>query len=346
MIIIIVLSLIRTHIVDLSNARYLVRMLVAKKVISKDALPLYFESWLQKGSDMAMFTFEQFKRFNAKHLDSGCWYLDCSRNYTPSTEVVERTAIDGGQAPVEAVDDISDEENLQVIQPPKEKKKRQTKADKEKAERERIEKEKAEKEAIEEKESGAKEKGDKEKGAKEKGTKEQGAKEALVAAEEAGNEDSGRDDETPLDAPSVSHDTAGRSEDPALECTTPLAPDSSISNGFHASVHRLRKKKQSQFPCASSSRVEQTSLQVHLECTSLQELADNAQKSLAVDPRWVQLHDCIAKVILIPTIHHVQLAHVSFHCYANLDYCLMGRQIPVASDMCHQRFARNSSTQG
>jgi hypothetical protein len=283
-------------------------MLVAKNAVPKEALPLYLESWLQKGSDVSMFTSEQFKKFNLKHLESGCWYLDCGRNYTPSTEIVERTAIDGGEAPVVAADDVSDEENRQVVQPPKEKKKRLTKAQKEKAEKERIAKEKADKEALEEQERAAKEKADKEGlAAKEKtekealAVKEKADKRALDAAEEAGNEDSDGGDETPLHALLVSHDTASGSENPVIKCTTPLAPDSSISNGFLASVHRLRKKKQSQFPCASSSRVEQKSLQVHLECTSLVELTDIAQKSLAVDPRWVQLHDCIAKVTSIPT---------------------------------------------
>lgn len=89
------------------NFRYFIRVLLAKKAISAESLPLYFESWLQNGSDLCMFTSSQLKKFSEKHLELGGWYLDYSRNYTPSTELAGRVALDGGETPLETTYDVS-----------------------------------------------------------------------------------------------------------------------------------------------------------------------------------------------------------------------------------------------
>lgn len=265
------------------NCRYFVRMLLANEGIHKDCLPPYFHSWIQKESDLVMYTAEQLKKYKQAHLQSGCWYLDCRGNFTPSVEQAERTKHDGG---VLVAVDIEEEETEEATPPLK--KKRETR--KEKAAREKLEKEQlalAEKETTE-KERAAKEAAEKERVEKERAETEIVARQEEATRQEAAREESDEDDD----------DSEPPSEQGQGDCVTPQAPDSSISNVYHATARQLRKKKRDQFPSASSSIFDQESIEVYVECTSLSALADAAQGTQGTDPRWLRLHKTIAKVFL------------------------------------------------
>lgn len=279
------------------NCRYFIRVLLAKKAIPAESLPLYFESWIQKGSDLCMYTSDQLKKFNEKHLEFGAWYLDCNQNFTPSTELAVRQAIDGGEFAVNATDDVSDEE---PPEPPKQKKKRETK--KEKAAREKLEKEQH---ALAEKEAAEKERLEKERAEKERADKLNAESEALAAnqiEEKAAvdhvdlSDDGEDDDDEDREGPTYSRDTAAPQDLAQEECRTPLVHDSSVSNAVYVTAQRLRKKKQGVFTSTSSSAVEHESLQVYLECTNVKDLLELGANEIP-DPRWKRLQDCIAQVM-------------------------------------------------
>ena len=280
-----------TFLSNVFNFRYFVRHLQAKNAISAESLPLYFDTWLQKGSELCIFTAPQLKKFSEKHLESGGWYLDCSRNYTPPSELADRAKLEGGHAPLEDKDEGGHEE--EVTEPPKLKKKRLTKAEKEK-----LENEKAEKELKEKLEKEKAEKELKEKLEKEKAEKEKAEREAEAAKEPGGQEEVSRQEPAREVLEEADDDSAPPFEQAQGDCVTPQAPDSSISNAYHATAKRLRKKKRDQFPSASSSIIDQHSMQVYVECTSLSELLKAAEVTSCTDPRWLRLHATIAKVFL------------------------------------------------
>jgi len=98
-------ELLADHDICLLDFRYFMRVLLPKNAILAEAVPPFFLSWLQKDSNLCMFTFEQLKKFKATHLEAGEWYLDYHRNYIPESEVVERTTLDGGQLALLDLDD-------------------------------------------------------------------------------------------------------------------------------------------------------------------------------------------------------------------------------------------------
>lgn len=97
-------------------------------------MPAYFSSFLDKTSSICFYTPAQQKKFNDKHLNAGCWYLDCPPTFTPLEEVSERTIINGG-VPVPPNGDHAEDEDMDqgAPAPTKEKKKRVTRATKKRA---------------------------------------------------------------------------------------------------------------------------------------------------------------------------------------------------------------------
>jgi len=98
--------------------------------------------------------------------------------------------------------------------------------------------------------------------------------------------------------PSQSHETTPMLDHGHDDGLAPAAPNLSLSNVVHAIGNRIRKKKQFMFPLASSSMIEpKDSFHVFVQCTSLITLLKSLQEPIGPDPRWIKLHDTIAKVL-------------------------------------------------
>ena len=67
--------------------RYFKYELLTKKAISKDDLPIFLTTWLDRSNDACMFSAAQQRTWTTAHLTSGAWYLDCGLGYTPPHEV-------------------------------------------------------------------------------------------------------------------------------------------------------------------------------------------------------------------------------------------------------------------
>ena len=72
-----------THI---SKHRYFKYELMAKGAISKEDLPVFLTTWLDRSNSACMFSALQQRTWTSSHLTGGAWYLDCSPSFTPSFE--------------------------------------------------------------------------------------------------------------------------------------------------------------------------------------------------------------------------------------------------------------------
>ena len=79
--------------------------LLAKGAISKEDLPIFLSSWLDRSNSACMFSAVQQRTWTTSHLTGGAWYLDCSPSYTPSFEIELRKSRDAvGESGIEMVD--------------------------------------------------------------------------------------------------------------------------------------------------------------------------------------------------------------------------------------------------
>ncbi len=70
----------------ISQPRYFKYELLAKGAISKEELPIFLTTWLDRSNSACMFSALQQRTWTTSHLTGGAWYLDCAPSFTPSFE--------------------------------------------------------------------------------------------------------------------------------------------------------------------------------------------------------------------------------------------------------------------
>jgi hypothetical protein len=70
-------------IVDL---RYFMRELLPLGAMTKEQLPVYLTSWVDKTSPLCMYTLTHTRAWSNAHLKAGCWYIDCGKVFCPLEE--------------------------------------------------------------------------------------------------------------------------------------------------------------------------------------------------------------------------------------------------------------------
>ena len=85
-------------------------MLVPKKAILNEDLPVFLSTWLDRSNAACMFTAAQQRTWTTSHLASGAWYLDCATHYTPPFEMELRKSC---EALVESGEDMDDLKGIQ-----------------------------------------------------------------------------------------------------------------------------------------------------------------------------------------------------------------------------------------
>jgi hypothetical protein len=115
--------------------RYFKRELVPKGAIDVQELPKYFAAWIQKGSDQCIYTALQLKRFKPPHLEAGCWYLDCIRDFVIDSEAEVKSTCDGGvqlvvgvEDSVQVIEDDDEQQDQSSAPPPKSRRGRRLRA--------------------------------------------------------------------------------------------------------------------------------------------------------------------------------------------------------------------------
>ena len=103
------------------------RLLIPKKAVTIESVPLYFQSLLSSDYDLCMFTPEQLQRFKAPHLEAGIWFLECHRKFTPEFQKEERQSIDAALEGPTLEEGFKDREAHNNTQAELEKKKGMTK---------------------------------------------------------------------------------------------------------------------------------------------------------------------------------------------------------------------------
>jgi hypothetical protein len=98
--------------------RYFKHELLAKKAIAKADLPVFLESWMDRNSDMCMFSMPQLKTWTSTHLKGVGWYLDCVLGYVhadekdlkSSAETADKPALLDGE-----LENLDEEARLKLI---------------------------------------------------------------------------------------------------------------------------------------------------------------------------------------------------------------------------------------
>jgi hypothetical protein len=91
-----------THI---SEHRYFKYELMAKGAISKEDLPVFLTTWLDRSNSACMFSALQQRTWTSSHLTGGAWYLDCASSFTPSFETeIRKSREDVGETGIEMLD--------------------------------------------------------------------------------------------------------------------------------------------------------------------------------------------------------------------------------------------------
>ena len=75
--------------------RYFKFELEGKGAIASLDLPAFLSSYLDRTSVACMFTAHQLWTYTIAHLSGGGWYLDCSLEFTPPSEVQLKRSLDG-----------------------------------------------------------------------------------------------------------------------------------------------------------------------------------------------------------------------------------------------------------
>ena len=89
----------------MSLHRYFKYELLAKGAISKEDLPVFLATWLDRSNSACMFSTLQQRTWTSSHLTGGAWYLDCTPSFTPSFETELRKSREAvGKSGIEMVD--------------------------------------------------------------------------------------------------------------------------------------------------------------------------------------------------------------------------------------------------
>jgi hypothetical protein len=79
--------------------------LLAKGAITKEDLPIFLSTWVDRSHAKCMFSPNQLRTWSTSHLTGGGWYLDYAPSFTPSFETELRKSRDAvGESGVEMVD--------------------------------------------------------------------------------------------------------------------------------------------------------------------------------------------------------------------------------------------------
>jgi hypothetical protein len=87
-----------------------------KGALRRDQLPLFLQTWVDKNSDHCIYTPGQIQSWSILHLNDGCWYLDCAKNFCPSEEEAIKASHDRSEvsgvvgATTQSTVDLSDED--------------------------------------------------------------------------------------------------------------------------------------------------------------------------------------------------------------------------------------------
>jgi len=87
--------------------RYFKYELLAKKAITKESLPIFLSSWLDRSNAVCMFSAAQQRTWSSSHLASGAWYLDCATSYTPSFEEELKKSREETEESEDAMEDLN-----------------------------------------------------------------------------------------------------------------------------------------------------------------------------------------------------------------------------------------------
>ncbi len=240
--------------------RYFKRELVSKGAIDVQALPQYFDAWVQKGSDQCIYTAAQLKRFKAPHLEAGCWYLECARGFAIDSEAEVKALLDGGAPLVgdveESVQVLEDDEDQSSAPPQHTKRGRRTRA------------------AL-------------------------AAERANASEPEPTQPQPSEQTQTESTAQGPEGDLVSPFRVPPLPCPSTSTVPSTVS-ALETSKNLIQQRKAKQVHATSSSSGPTQSVEVYLCNASVDVLMSAAAKSTSLigpDPRWVQMHDFLRKVI-------------------------------------------------
>ena len=85
--------------------RYFKYEILAKGAISKEDLPVFLATWLDRSNSACMFSAIQQRTWTTFHLTGGAWYLDCTPSFTPSFETELRKSREAvGESGIEMID--------------------------------------------------------------------------------------------------------------------------------------------------------------------------------------------------------------------------------------------------
>jgi hypothetical protein len=85
--------------------RYFKYELLAKGAITKEELPIFLSTWLDRSNAKCMFSANQQRTWSTSHLTGGGWYLDCAPSFTPSFETELRKSREAvAESGVEMID--------------------------------------------------------------------------------------------------------------------------------------------------------------------------------------------------------------------------------------------------
>jgi len=85
--------------------RYFRYELLAKGAISKEDLPVFLTTWLDRSNSKYMFSPSQQRTWTTSHLNGGAWYLDCPSRFTPAFETeLRKSREDVGESGIEMLD--------------------------------------------------------------------------------------------------------------------------------------------------------------------------------------------------------------------------------------------------
>jgi hypothetical protein len=76
-----------------------------KGAISKDDLPVFLTTWVDRSNSAYMFSAQQQRTWTSSHLAGGAWYLDCAAGFTPVFETdLRKSREDVGDNGIEMLD--------------------------------------------------------------------------------------------------------------------------------------------------------------------------------------------------------------------------------------------------
>ena len=85
--------------------RYFRYELLAKGAISKEDLPVFLTTWLDRSNSACMFSALQQRTWITSHLTGGAWYLDCAPSFTPPFETeLRKSREDASESGIEMLD--------------------------------------------------------------------------------------------------------------------------------------------------------------------------------------------------------------------------------------------------